>query len=309
MNTQSVTQTLARLGASHGYRFDGDVVFLNASFLADASADAGRSWRLRLVAGDIRSGHVIAEAPLPPLSELTGAVENFEAAVPAQPPAARGFHELSLVLLSRDAAGTETVHDHATYTARQAFAQPRLCGPLGLWFESDTELVLDLDRVSNPRADNNLSGTLSVEVWALENAYAGGAFAGQPVAGAILGSLAGGQAWTPGALHLHAAKPAASSHLVVMLREWNGSAYVTRDFVNFAPAPVAAPAVAAPPTTAASTSVAAAPTAAPASTPAPVVAPAAPTKPLASAKPGTAAKTPPGKPAAKSAKSSKKSSR
>ena len=309
MNTQSVTQTLARLGASHGYRFDGDVVFLTASFIASPSADAGRSWRLRLVAGDVASdssAHVIAEAVLPPLSELTDAAENFEVCAPATPPSARGFHSLSLVLVSRDAAGAETIHDHATYAQTQAFLQPRLCGPVGLWFESDTELVLDLDRVSNPRAAGNLSGTLSVEVWASDRAYAGGPELGRPVSGAILGSLAAGDTWHPGALHIRATKPAAGSHLVVVLREWNGSAYVTRDHVNFVPAP----AVAAP---AASAAAPALPAATPVPTPA--VAPAAKApETKASAQPTAAAKSTakasaakaPSKPAAKSSKKSSK---
>ncbi len=302
VGTPAVTPTLARLGDSHGYRFDGDLVFLNASFHASASADAGRSWRLRLVAGDARTGHVIAEAALPPLAELTGAVENFEVAVPALTPAARGPHALSLVLVSRDAAGAETIQDHSAYAQPQSFAQPRLCGPVGLWFESDTELVLDLDRVSNPRALGNLSGTLAVEVWAAETAYAGGSTLGQPVAGAVLGSLAAGDTWQPGALHLHAAKPAAGAHLVVALREWNGAAYVTRDFVNFAPAPVAA-----------ATPTAVAPVAAPVVAPAavvaaPVVAPAAPAASTAApaAQPAKPAAKAAAKPAAKTKKKSGK---
>lgn len=241
--------SVARLGLSHGYRFDGDTVFLNASFHADAGADLGRTWSLRLVATshapasglDILAAHVVTEVALPPLSELTGAVDNFEVAAGALFPAAKGFHTLSLALVARDAAGSVVLHDYTTYSLTQSFLQPRLSGPVGLWFESDTELVLDLDHVENPRATDNLSGTLSVEVWALDAAYTGGEFEGQPVAGAILGSLAGGDTWTPGALHLKATKPANSrAHLVVMLREWNGAAYVTRHFVTFAPAPVAA---------------------------------------------------------------------
>jgi DNA uptake protein ComE-like DNA-binding protein len=257
MNTQTqparqpavAAAPVARLGLSHGYRFDGDTVFLNASFHADAGADLGRSWSLRLVASssapvsglDVLSAHVVTEVALPPLSELTGAVDNFEVAAGALFPAAKGFHSLTLALVARDAAGSVVLHDFTTYARTQAFVQPRLSGPVGLWFESDTELVLDLDHVENPRASDNLSGTLSVEVWALDAAYTGGEFEGQPVAGAILGSLAGGDTWTPGALHLKATKPAnPRAHLVVMLREWNGAAYVTRHFVNFAPAPVAA---------------------------------------------------------------------
>jgi hypothetical protein len=240
--TQSTQSAVAaRLGSSHGYRFDGDTVFINASFIALSGADQGRSWSLRLVAGtDALASHVITEVALPPLSELTGAVDNYETTSGALFPSARGFHLITLALVARDTAGKVELHDSFTYELAQSFAQPRLAGPVGFWFESDTELVLDLDHIENNRAADNLSGTLSLEVWALDHAYTGGAFTGRPVAGAILGSLAGGQSWTPGALHLHAAKPAAGSHITVMLREWNGAAYVTRDFINFTPAPVAA---------------------------------------------------------------------
>jgi hypothetical protein len=245
----------ARLGASHGYRFDGDTVSLNASFSAAPDADAGRAWRLRLVAttgrpaaaAEVLAGHVVTEVALPPLAELTGAVDNFETVSAALTPSGKREYTLTLALLALDADGRVELHDHAVYSAPQGFAQPRFSGPVGCWFETDTELVLDLDHVENPRDSDNRSGTLSVEVWALDAAYAGGLFEGQPVAGAILGGLAGGQSWTPGALHLHAARPANSrAHLVVMLREWNGVAYVTRDHVSFAPASASAPVNVAP---------------------------------------------------------------
>lgn len=243
----------ARIGASHGYRFDGDSVHLTASFRAQANADFDRVWSLRLVAtptaptapadaAAVLAGHVVADVALPPISELTGAVDNFETVAAAIAPASRGFHLLSLALIARGASGRVVIHDYVTYSLAQAFAQPRLTGPVGLWFESDSELVLDLDLVENPREPANQSGTLSVEVWALDHAYAGGSFAGQPIAGATLGSLAGGDSWTPGPLYLTADRRGQEgSHLVVMLREWNGSGYVTRDYVNFAPRAVTAP--------------------------------------------------------------------
>ena len=243
---------LARLGASHGYRLDGDTVYLNASFVsADAArADAGRAWSLRLVAATevpasaeaILAAHVVTEIPLPPLSELTGAVENYEVAAGALAPSGKREYHIALALLARDAAGEVAVHDFFAYARPEAFLQPRLVGAVGCWFESDTELVLDVDHIVNPRAADNLSGTLSVEVWALATPYSGGAFDGTPVAGAILGSLTGNDGWHVGALHLNAIRPAADArHLVVMLREWNGAAYATRDHVSFAiPAPVAA---------------------------------------------------------------------
>ena len=260
MKTQTTHETpaavaatpLARLGASHGYRLDGDTVHLNASFVsADATrADAGRAWSLRLVAAAeapasaeaILAAHVVTEAPLPPLSELTGAVENYEVAAGALAPSGKREYHLALALLAREADGAVAVQDFFAYARPEAFLQPRLVGAVGCWFESDTELVLDVDHIVNPRAADNVSGTLSLEVWALATSYSGGAFDGTPVAGAILGSLAGNDGWHVGALHLNAIRPAADArHLVVMLREWNGAAYATRDHVSFAlPAPVSA---------------------------------------------------------------------
>lgn len=270
MKTQTTHETpaavaatpLARLGASHGYRLDGDTVYLNASFVsADAArADAGRAWSLRLVAATevpasaeaILAAHVVTETPLPPLSELTGAVENYEIAAGALAPSGKREFQLALALLARDAAGEVAVHDFFAYARPEAFLQPRLVGAVGCWFESDTELVLDVDHIVNPRAADNLSGTLSLEVWALATPYSGGAFDGTPIAGAILGTLAGNDGWHVGALHLNAVRPAADArHLVVMLREWNGAAYATRDHVSFAiPTPSPAQTLAAAPATA-----------------------------------------------------------
>lgn len=313
---------MARLGASHGYRLDGDTVHLNASFVSDdaARADAGRAWSLRLVAAaeapasaeTILAAHVVTETPLPPLSELTGAVENYEVAAGALAPSGKREYHLALALVARDAAGEVAVHDFFAYARPEAFLQPRLVGAVGCWFESDTELVLDLDTVVNPRAADNLSGTLSVEVWALATPYTGGAFEGTPVAGAILGSLAGNDGWHPEAFHLRATRPGADArHLVVMLREWNGVAYVTRDHVSFAiPAPAPVQPVAAAPVAVETKAEETAPAAitsaaksAKAEKPAAKAAPKAATK--ASAKPAaksSAAKSAPAKSAKKSGK-------
>jgi DNA uptake protein ComE-like DNA-binding protein len=102
---------------------------------------------------------------------------------------------------------------------------------------------LAIEAITNPRAADNLSGTMSLEVWALDAPYAGGSWAGSPVASLVLGVLAGGSAWTDCHFSVPAAMPAEGAALTVMLREWTPAGYVTRDYRNFAAAPLKAEAV------------------------------------------------------------------
>jgi DNA uptake protein ComE-like DNA-binding protein len=96
-------------------------------------------------------------------------------------------------------------------------------------------VVVTIDEITNRRSAENLSGTLSIELWALNQPYSGGGFSGEALAGTRIGELAG--------QHLLAncrydllfdEAPAGTWHLVLMLREWDGVGYVTRDYVNFA---------------------------------------------------------------------------
>ncbi len=52
---------VAKLGASHGYRFDGDLAYLNAEILCDESRLCGQNWSLELWTDE---GIKIAELPL-----------------------------------------------------------------------------------------------------------------------------------------------------------------------------------------------------------------------------------------------------
>ncbi|MEI6714241.1 MAG: helix-hairpin-helix domain-containing protein [Verrucomicrobiota bacterium] len=248
--TSTPNTKIASLGHSHGYRFESDSVTLNASFDALPSADSGRTWSLRLLATpgiptnaeDLQNAHLITEVPLPPMSELTGAVDNFESVSGALTPAGRGAHVITLALLSHQNGGASEFHDFSTYAHSETFAHPRFCDTVGITLNEDT-VTLSLDCIENPRASGNTSGTLSVEVWATATPYTGGRFTGEPVAGAILGNLEAGQIWTPGTFTLHAERPSTEAkHLVVMLREWNGAAFVSRDYLTFdAPTPSASP--------------------------------------------------------------------
>lgn len=100
---------------------------------------------------------------------------------------------------------------------------------------------IDLGGIENPRDPLDLSGTLSVEFWALPTPYSGGDFQGHSMAGVVIDSIAGGQTRWNASFELPFQPPADGTwNLVLMLREWTGLGYTTRDFVNFA-APVTFP--------------------------------------------------------------------
>jgi len=57
------------------------------------------------------------------------------------------------------------VHPFANYAEPETFAAPRLDGTVGYRILG-SEVVLEADAIANPRPEGNLSGTLSLELWA-----------------------------------------------------------------------------------------------------------------------------------------------
>lgn len=95
-------------------------------------------------------------------------------------------------------------------------------------------LGMDVEEVVNNRDTANTSGTLSLEMWALPSRYEGGDFSGYQVAAATLGQLRGQHCLRQLHYSLPINNPAEGSwYLVLMLREWDGGGYITRDFINF----------------------------------------------------------------------------
>jgi competence ComEA-like helix-hairpin-helix protein len=93
---------------------------------------------------------------------------------------------------------------------------------------------LTFDRIENNRQQAAISGTLSIELWALPEAYQGGLFSGTPLAGTQIGQLSDNCYLEACHYDLCFAEPAAGEwSLCVMLREWNGTAFDTLDYVNF----------------------------------------------------------------------------
>jgi DNA uptake protein ComE-like DNA-binding protein len=103
----------------------------------------------------------------------------------------------------------------------------------GYRIESD-RVHITCDRIENNRNQSSLSGTLSVEFWALSKPYSGGAFAGTPLAGTQIGQLMD-NAYLEGCHYdlCFAMPPAGEWSLCLMLREWDGQIFNTIDYVNF----------------------------------------------------------------------------
>lgn len=240
--TSANSTVLATFGTTHGYRFDADSVALTASFNVHTPQAHQRNWLLQLwacpnaptIARELQ-GQLIASASLPPLSEIADPIETFTVNAVAVPPAGQSEQTLVLALVAATTDGRSggEIHDLVVYPRREIFTLPRLINGAiaGL---REGHVVLTAGAIENPRDHGNLSGSLSLELWALPAAYNGGDFTGSPIAGAELGSLAGQCRLTELHLPLVATLPQQNSHLVLMLREWNGVTYLTRDFVNLA---------------------------------------------------------------------------
>ena len=239
MTSISPENSATRLGENHGYRFDGDFVYLNADVnFSDADLDAGLAWSLQLwacetgFAGAELSGVKVAEMDVLP---MPGGI-FVEACCSALPPAGAADQVLALALVAYAADGLPEVRDLAVYADPQSFFQPCFGGNVSCALV-DGVAELKIDAICNPRSEDNLSGTLALEVWALDAPYAGGSWTGSPVATAIVGVLGGGNEWSDCQFNVHAALPVEGAALTVMLREWTSAGYVTRDYRNFAATP------------------------------------------------------------------------
>lgn len=237
----SQTSTI-KIAGSHGYRIEGDVAFLNAEIaVLDERAQAAQ-WALQLWAcdeahaGGKLSGFKVAEAPVELPREQVSEPRRLQAEAFARFPAERRNYSMVLVLASASREGAfEQVHDFANYPERQPFVTPHLDGAVGYAIH-DGEVSLRADRVCNPRHRGNLSGSLSLDLCALSEPYAGGELAGQVLASSSLGQLAG-QTLLENVDRTvpFTAPPRGHWHMVLALREWTLAAgFVTRDFCSFA---------------------------------------------------------------------------
>ena len=106
-------------------------------------------------------------------------------------------------------------------------------GNVGYFIDND-RVIINIDGIRSDRAEGNVSGTLSLELWALNTPYAGQDFEGQALAGTQIGEMLG-QHYLAGCEYdlIFSAPGAGQWTLCLMLREWNGEQYETRDYRNF----------------------------------------------------------------------------
>jgi DNA uptake protein ComE-like DNA-binding protein len=225
---------LASIGATHGYCFDGDAVLINAELsFSDAALSAASQWALQLwssVSGfpdQQLAGVKVAELAVYPAAGY----QSLAATVAAMPPAGTDDQTMALALVCWGDNGLPSVADLAVYPVAESFVQPKMSGNVTCAL-ADGTATLTVDAIENPRAEDNLSGTLALEVWALDAPYAGGSWQGIPVASMILGVLGGGQQLTDCNFVVPAAAPEGPGVLTLMLREWGPAGYVTRDYCN-----------------------------------------------------------------------------
>ncbi|PTQ90621.1 ComEA family DNA-binding protein [Agitococcus lubricus] len=217
--------------SDYGYTIDGDYVELRA-FIQTVDSDI-TPVSLQLWASTepyeqgVLTGVKIAELDCGCLSPTTVIKETVAAAFPA----GQSAYYVYLVV-------TDGVHvlSCLPFTQMEHFVQPTLIGQLTTTV-TENAVSVHIEQILNPRDADNLSGTLVLELWSLSDAYQGGAFNGVSLGSVILGTLAGQSSWYANtcsfALDTHTAT---REHVVLMLREWTGQGYLTRDFreVNLA---------------------------------------------------------------------------
>jgi len=211
------------------YRFDADQVELQADIAGPAGWSDQGQWALQLWADETVK---VAELPLGLLVPDQQGLLRVCGIVPAQPPAGDEFHRMSLKLVSGqpDPQGQYTeLHDQQTFGLLQSFTQPRLLGAVDC-HSSGEEMTIEIESISNPRAPGNLSGTLALELWALDAPYSGSCWSGTPVASLVIGCLDGQASLERNRFVVHAAPWSPDRELALMLREWTSAGYVTRDY-------------------------------------------------------------------------------
>ena len=109
----------------------------------------------------------------------------------------------------------------------------RLSGNVSLRI-SDGRALIGIDGIASDRDSGNLSGTLSIQLWALPAPYDGTEAGGVMLAATQIGSLQG-QCWLPDCRYdlLFTPPPAGDWHLCLLLREWNGNGYTSCDAFRF----------------------------------------------------------------------------
>ena len=232
----SIALGAATFGENLGYRLDGDIATLNAEIVRCNPDAVQCDWRIQLwaCAAPFAGGHIegikVAEIPVQDLRLMPTFVTGTTS---ANLPVDNRFHSMVMVLASRETGKFATIHDYVNYPLTQSFVLPRMLGTVGYRFDGST-VTIDVGAIENPRDVRNVSGSLSLELWALPQPYCGGDFDGTELAGVNIGTL-NGQTTKCNVSHVLPLNPSVvgERYVVLMLREWTARGYVTRDYACF----------------------------------------------------------------------------
>ena len=109
-----------------------------------------------------------------------------------------------------------------------------LNGSCGFDIQND-RVIINVSEIANNRGFDNISGTLSIELWALDAPYNGADFNGFALAGTSIGEMFGQHYLSDCFYDLNFQEPPAGTwYLTLMLREWSETGYESRDYINFA---------------------------------------------------------------------------
>jgi|GEM_PF-3595787 len=240
MTPHTVEYPYIQFNGNSGYTRNSDTVSLFADRIDNLNNTGLTSGNLTLqlwacqapYTGGSLTGWKLAELPLGVL-QANHFLAPVQSDVPAHSPES-GDYAIALVIAEWDGEGFNRIHDVHNYPDRDVFLHPHLEGLVGYRSVDEGRLIVDVERIHNPRDPNNLSGTLSLELWALPEPYVTGDFAGHALAGVTLGTLEGGASRCDCTFDLEIIPPPAGTYtLVLMLREWIGNGYVTRDHSSF----------------------------------------------------------------------------
>jgi DNA uptake protein ComE-like DNA-binding protein len=226
-----------QIGPRHGYRIEGDHAFINAELQVPPHHPGGE-WTLELWATE----QPYAEGPLTGLKIAELAVElptpigpylhQVDARTAARLPLHGRAYAMVLALAQRSPEGETSVHAFANYAEPQRFSAPHFVGDVGYRVQGH-EVALQAGGIFNPRAEGNLSGNLSVELWAFSASEP--ATQGVPLAAADIERLAG--QFELSSIETRVAfsePPVGRFRLSLLLREWTAfDGYVTRDGRDF----------------------------------------------------------------------------
>ncbi len=220
------------IGKNYAYTFSGNDVLLEADLIVDTTNPHAVTVQLWACAspyvGGVLQGVKVAEVSCGVLSEN----KKLSESVPAYAPAGQGSYFMVLVLMSKPTNQPETVIGYANFAQPQTFLLPRMTGKITCDIQQEAAEVR-IDAIENPRASTNLSGTLALELWSLSQQYSGASFNGVKQGGVLLGTLLGQNSWLNNVIHIHlASKPIVGEYVVLMLREWVGNGYITRDYYH-----------------------------------------------------------------------------